>query len=81
MVVSQNEDYFYTLQKTRHTVLSVAQHLNQTKISLLFFFSYVEIDHSLGTKKRSYINILNEHSENCRDEVVKLSKTIRTYTD
>jgi hypothetical protein len=81
MVVSNNDDYFDTLQKTRHAVQTVAQRLSQTKVTLLFFFSYVHIDHSLGTKKRSYIDYLNEHSENCREEVIKLSKTIRTYTD
>lgn len=62
MVVSNNDDYFDTLQKTRHAVQTVAQRLSQTKVTLLFFFSYVHIDHALGTKKRSYINYLNEHS-------------------
>ncbi len=81
MVISNNDDYCDTLQKTRHAVQTVAQKLCETKVTLLFFFSYVHIDHSLGTKKRSYINYLNEHSENCREEVTRLSKTIRTYTD
>ena len=65
LTVTQNDDYFITLQKTRHSIQSVAQKLNQTKISLIFFMSYVEIDHSLGVKKRSYIDLLNEHSEKC----------------
>jgi hypothetical protein len=67
MVVSQNDDYFDTLQKTRHAVQTVAQRLHETKVSLFFFFSYVKIDHSLGTKKRSYIDYLNEHSDNCTE--------------
>jgi hypothetical protein len=59
MAISQNDDYCETLEKTRHAVQSVAQKLNETKVTLLFFFSYVHIDHSLGTKKRSYIDYLN----------------------
>ena len=37
----------------------MAQKLQQTKISLFFFFSHTDIDHSLGVKKRSYIDHLN----------------------
>jgi hypothetical protein len=59
----------------------MAQRLHQTKISLVFFFSYVKIDHSLGTKKRSYIDKLNAHSEACSEEIERLSKTIRKFTD
>ena len=59
----------------------MAQRLHETKVTLIFFFSYVAIDHTLGKKKISYIDLLNEHSEECREEVVHLSKTIRTYTE
>lgn len=59
----------------------MAQRLNETKVTLIFFFSYVAIDHTLGKKKISYIDLLNEHSEECLDEVIHLSKSIRRYTE
>jgi hypothetical protein len=81
MIVANSDDYLETLQKTRHAVLNVSQRLSQAKVTLLFFFSYVAIDHSLGLKKRSYIDHLNEHSDQCLEEVHRLSKTIRSYTE
>jgi len=81
MVLTENDDYHPTLIKVRHSVQSVAEKLHQTRISLVFFLSYVKIDHSLGTKKRSYIDKLNEHSDACREEIERLSKTIQKYTD
>lgn len=80
-VISQEDDYSKTLVKTRHSIQSVAQKLNQTKITLLFFFSHIEIDHTLGVKKRSYIDHLNQHAELCRAEVAHLGKNIRRFTD
>lgn len=58
-LISKEDDYSVTLTRTRHAIQSVAQKLNQTNITLLFFFSHIEIDHTLGVKKRSYINKLN----------------------
>lgn len=43
---------------------------------MIFFMSHVEIDHSLGVKKRSYIDRLNEHSEECKEEIKKLCKSV-----
>ena len=43
---------------------------------MVFFTSYVEIDHSLGVKKRSYIEKLNEHSDDCHKEVNRISKIL-----
>jgi hypothetical protein len=62
-------------------VQSVAQKLNQTKVTLLFFFSHIEVDHSLGNKKRSYIDHLNEHADLCREEVTHLGKSVKRFTD
>lgn len=59
MVVSENDNYLHTLRKTRHAVQAAAQKLNETKVTLIFFFSYVAIDHTLGRKKISYIDQLN----------------------
>lgn len=59
LTISKSDDYFFTLQKTRHNIQSVAEKLHQTNISLIFLMTYVEIDHSLGVKKRSYIDFLN----------------------
>lgn len=39
---------------------------------MIFFTSYVEINHSLGIKKRSYIDQLNDHSSECSNEVDKI---------
>lgn len=39
---------------------------------MIFFTSYVEINHSLGIKKRSYIDQLNDHSSECANEVNKI---------
>lgn len=61
--LTDSDDYLITLKKTRHAVQSMAQKLDQTNISLVFFFSSLKIDHSLGVKKRSYIDYLNEHCE------------------
>jgi hypothetical protein len=44
---------------------------------MVFFTSYVEIDHSLGVKKRSYIDYLNEHSEDCRKEVDRIYEFLK----
>lgn len=60
---------------------SVSQKLNETNVTILFFFSHIEIDHSLGVKKRSYIDYLNEHADLCREEVEKLAKTVKKFTD
>ena len=59
MVVCENDNYLTTLIKTRHAVQTVAQRLHETKLTLIFFFSYVAIDHTLGRKKISYIDLLN----------------------
>jgi len=65
MIIANRDDYHDTLVKTRHSIQNVANKLEETKISLIFFFSFIEIDHTLGVKKRSYIDYLNEHEDIC----------------
>jgi hypothetical protein len=74
MTITQSDNYHQTLVKTRHSVQTMAQRLEHTRISLVFFFSYVEIDHSLGLKKRSYIDYLNEHSDECKTYIISYDK-------
>lgn len=79
--ISQEDDYSKTLIKTRHALQTIFNRLEQSKISLIFFFSHLEIDHSLGVKKISYINYLNQHADTCLDEVKHLAKYVQKFTD
>ncbi len=61
MKVSMEDNYLNTLRKLRHILQSEIHKYgkNVEYIDIVFFTSYVEIDHSLGIKKRSYIDQLN----------------------
>ena len=61
MIVSKKDNYLMTLRKLRH-VLDTEIHKYDKKVEyvdMIFFTSFVDIDHSLGVKKRSYIDQLN----------------------
>ncbi len=45
---------------------------------MIFFTSHVKIDHTLGIKKRSYINKLNEHCSDCDKEVERIHKLLNS---
>jgi hypothetical protein len=79
--ITQEDDYSRTLVQARHSVQTVAQRLKESRITFLFFFSHLEIDHSLGTKNWRYVNKLNEHSELCRQEVDHLARSVRRFTE
>jgi hypothetical protein len=62
--VEENDDYLGTLRKLRHVLQTDIYKYDKvfTRIDMIFFTSYVEVDHTLGVKKRTYIQKLNEHS-------------------
>jgi hypothetical protein len=41
MEISANDNYYYTLQKTNHAIDLISKKLNNTHLSLIFFFSHV----------------------------------------
>jgi len=71
MKISEQDNYLLTLRKLRHVLQKDIYKYDKRIefIEIIFFTSYIEIDHSLGVKKRSYIDFLNQHSDDCFIEV------------
>jgi len=67
MKISKEDNYLMTLIKLRHILQNEIYKYDKNieYLDIVFFSSFVEIDHSLGVKKRSYIDQLNEHSDDC----------------
>ncbi len=81
MAITKEDNYLLTLRKLRHILQNEIHKYDKNfeYIDIIFFTSHVEIDHSLGVKKRSYIDQMNEHSDECSKEVDRLEKTLSKF--